>query len=581
MSTFTSAPFDDKSPFTTRPVIAGTHGALAAGHYLGSVTGLQILERGGNAIDAAAAIGFSIAVLEPHMNSVGGEVPLLIYLAKEERVVVISGQGPAPKDAKIEWFRSRGMSLIPGDGFLGAVVPSIVATWIEALKRFGTMRLRDVISPAIALAEDGFPIHHALRQTIVHDSKRIREEWPSTARIFLPAGKVPNENDVFRQVELARMLRRLVEAEHDSSEVGRLDGLEAARKEFYEGEIAHKIVDFVGIGVLDASGSVNKGFISLEDLSAYQPKVEEPVSTSYREYEVFKCGPWTQGPVFLQQLNLLEGYDLGSLGHNSADYVHLLVEVAKLAFADREKYYGDPDFDDVPIETLLSKRYASERRQRIDMSRSALDLGAGEISDSHPSKTSPQNKVGDTTHLDVADRRGNIVSATQSGGWIMSSPVVEGLGFALSTRGQTFFLDPSRNNALAPGKRPRTTLTPSLAFKDGKPFMAFGTPGGDAQDQWSLQFFLNFSEFGMNLQQAIDAPSFHTLHFPGSFYPKDSDPLKVVLESGIGKAVAEDLGRRGHNVQICPDWQNGRVSAVARDSQTGVLFAAASPKMIF
>jgi gamma-glutamyltranspeptidase / glutathione hydrolase len=564
------------SNFTTRPVIMGTHGVVAAGHYLATPAGLRMLELGGNAIDAAASIGFALSVLEPHMNSIGGEVPVLLYSAKEERTVAISGQGPAPRAATIEWFESQDIDMIPGDGLLPAVVPSVVGTWIEALEQFGTLSLKQVLTSAIELAEEGFPIHHILAETIEAKSKRFIKEWPTTARTFLPGGKLPEEGQVLRQKELAKTLRRLVDAEGTASQTDRIAGLEAARREFYEGYIARKLVDFCkGNEFLDASGSRHSGLLSYEDLAAYRARIEAPLSTDYREYEVFKCGPWTQGPVFLQQLNVLESYDLPSMGFNSPDYIHLVVECAKLAFADREAYYGDPEFDHVPLKTLLSKQYARGRRKQIDMKHASLELKAGVAGSSGKKPT----KTGDTTHLDVIDKWGNMVSATQSGAWIRDSPLVEGLGFATSTRAQMFYLDPKRNNALAPGKRPRTTLTPSLAYKNGRPYMVFGTPGADSQDQWSLQFFLNHVDFGMNLQEAIDAPSFHSLHFPSSFYPRKAQIGKLMVEGRIPSGTRADLRRRGHLVEICGDWENGRVSAISKEAD--VIRGAASPKTIF
>ena len=564
--------------FTTRPVLMGTHGMVAAGHYLGAMAGLRMLEKGGNAFDAAAAVGFSLGVLEFHQNTIGGEVPMLIYPSKEQRVIAVSGQGPAPKAAKLDWFVSRGMGAIPGDGLTSSVVPSIVATWIEVLKHYGTMRLVDVLNSAIDLAENGFPIQGALHDDIASYEAKYLKEWPTSAKTLIPNGRVPDEGEVFKQPELARTFRTLVEAEKAASDASRVGGLEAARKEFYEGGIAESIVKFSENKFLDASGDYNSGFLGLEDLSDYRPKIEEPVTTSYRDYDVFKCGPWTQGPVFLQQLNVLEDFDLESLGHNSADYIHLLLETAKLCYDDRERYYGDPDFDSVPLNTLLSKQHASELRSKIDMHH-ATNVQTPSAIAPLKSRPNPSGRPGDTTHLDVVDKWGNMVAATQSGGWVHSSPLVENLGFALSTRAQIFYLDPGRNNHLQPGKRPRTTLTPSFAFKDGRPYMAFGTPGGDQQDQWTLQFFLNLAAFDMNLQEAIDAPSFHSFHFPISFFPRTADPNKVVVEGRIPKDIQENLTKRGHVVQQTEQWWNGRVSAVMQDQKTGVLKGAASAKL--
>jgi gamma-glutamyltranspeptidase / glutathione hydrolase len=559
------------STFTTRPVIQGLHGVVSAGHYLGAITGFQILERGGNAFDAAAAVGFALAVLEPHQNSVGGEVPILACPRERNEVLAISGQGQLPHAANIAWFRSRGITLVPGDGFLPAVVPSVVGTWIEVLKHFGTMRLRDVIAPAVDLAENGFPMYYRLRSVISENAQRFASEWKTTAATFLPDGKIPEEGHVFKQPQLARTFRTLIEAEARKSD--RKDGLEAARKEFYEGKIALLLMKFLKeFKSTDSTGMAHESFLELEDLSSYRTTIEDPVSTTFSDYEVFKCGPWTQGPVFLQQLNLLESLDIKSYEHNTADYIHAVVEAAKLAFADRDAYYGDPNFASVPISMLVSKEHARKESKMIDMKRVSF------ADHNHAKKAEGMKQSGDTTHLDVIDKWGNMVSATQSGGWIESSPLIAELGFALSTRAQMFDLDHRSNNALMPGKRPRTTLTPSLAFKNGRPFMAFGTPGGDQQDQWTLQFFLNYALFGMNLQEAIDSPSFHALHLVSSFYPRDFQAGRLVMEDRIPKQVIEELERRGHLVEVVGGWENGKVCAVARDPDTGVIFGASSPK---
>jgi gamma-glutamyltranspeptidase/glutathione hydrolase len=351
---------------------------------------------------------------------------------------------------------------------------------------------------------------------------------------------------------------------------------------FYKGEIAERIAQFAGENeFLDATGRKNRGLLVKEDVSIYSARLDEPATVRYRGYEVYKCGPWTQGPVFLQQLSLLEGYDLAALGHNSPAYIHLVTEAAKLAFADRERWYGDPDFVSVPLARLLSKEYAAERRLLIDPDHASLELRPGDAAPVllHERGGGQATDNGDTTHLDALDRWGNVVSATPSGGWFASSPVIKGLGFPLGTRLQMFSLDPAHPNAVMPGKRPRTTLTPSLALKDGSLFLAFGTPGGDQQDQWSLQFFLNHVGFNMNLQEAADAPTFHTLHFPSSFYPHGAQLGSLVVEGRIPEATRAMLRDKGHRVQTTGDWSNGRVLAVKFDAQKGVLSAAASARM--
>lgn len=566
--------------FITRPLVMGTHGVVSSGHYLASLIGLRILEKGGNAIDAGVASGLALAVLEPHNYTIGGETPILIYSADEQTVYAINGQGTAAKAASIEWYKNRGINIIPGDGFLPATVPASFDAWITALAVFGTLSLADVLTPAIELAEEGFPVYHYLHSVLRSSSDRFRREWPTTAEVFMPNGELPEIGQILIQSDLAKTFKRLLEAEKKNLHLGRKSALQAARDCYYKGEIAEKIVTFIrGNEVLDSSGMRNKGILDLEDFASYRTKIEEPVAADYRGLRIYKCGPWTQGPVFLQQLNILEGFDLASLGHNSPHYIHIVVEAAKLAYADREQHYGDPDFVHVPLERLLSKEYAEERRKLIDPEKASLEL--------RPSNRDTIQKIvedtdktfnSDTTHLDVIDGYGNMISATPSGGWIQSSPVIGGLGFPLGTRGQMFHLDPSHPEALAPCKRPSTTLTPSLVTKDERPFMVFGTPGGDMQDQWTLQFFLNFVEFNMNLQQAIDAPTFHTLHFPSSFYPHGAHPGLVAVEERIPEETRKALVSRGHKIQVDRAWSHGRVTAVMVDEEKGVIVGAASPR---
>jgi gamma-glutamyltranspeptidase/glutathione hydrolase len=402
----------------------------------------------------------------------------------------------------------------------------------------------------------------------------------------------------------------MCQAEAAVQHKGRVAGIEAARDVFYEGEIAERIIDFIASNpVEDASGTAHTGLLSYEDMAEWHATVEDPVTLNYRGLDVHKCSSWTQGPVFLQQLAILEGFDLKALGHNSADYLHTLIEGAKLAFADREAYYGDPLFDQVPFDVLLSKEYATERRNLIDAEASP-ELRPGDVGRGVPAyatlRAEPQGEafdvlednrralnvagrevrdlglghahVGDTTHLDAVDREGNMVAATPSGGWIGSSPVIQGLGFPLGTRGQMFYLNPRRPNALAPRKRPRATLTPSLVTRDGEPFMVFGTPGGDGQDQWTLQFFLNYVDFGMNIQEALDAPTVHSVHFPSSFYPRDAYPGRMMAEGRIPQEVITELERRGHEVVVTDGWVNGKVMGIHYDRARGVILGGVSPR---
>jgi gamma-glutamyltranspeptidase/glutathione hydrolase len=570
--------------FTTRPVIVGTHGIVAAGHYLAATAGFRILERGGNAVDAGVAAGLALEVLKPQSTGIGGEVPILIAPVggwNGRPVVAIKGQGCAPRAATIDWFGKAEIDLIPGDGFLPATVPGAFGAWATALLHFGRLTLAEVLEPAIELAEEGFPVYGGLRDSIVHNADKFLTQWPSSAAIYLPNGKPPALDDLIYQADWARTFKGVVEAERKGRSTGRQAGIQAGIDYFYQGPIARALADFAAsTEVLDASGRKHRGLLRYDDLASYETRVEAPVGLDYRGYRVYKCGPWSQGPVFLQQLALLEGFDLGKLGHNSPDYLHLLTEAAKLAFADREHYYGDPDFVSVPLDRLLSKEYAAERRQLIDRERASAELRPGDapvlaVADAG---ARPQTYRGDTTHLDAVDAEGNLFAATPSGGWIPTSPVVPGLGFPLGTRGQMFSLDPTHPNALRPGKRPRTTLTPSLALRDGQPWLAFGTPGGDQQDQWTLQFFLNVVDFGFDLQAALDAPTVHSLHFPSSFYPRDAHPNRLVVENRIGPEVRAALAARGHEVVEGEAWANGQVTAVEFDQRQGVLRGAASPR---
>ncbi len=562
-----------------RPVIHGRHGMVSSEHYLGTAAGVSVLEHGGNAVDAAAAVGFALSVLEPHQNGIGGEAPILVYWARDRRVHAVNGQGWAPKAATIEHFRSLGLELIPGDGLLPATVPAAVDAWILALQRFGTMSLGQVLGYAISLAEDGFPMSPALRACIEGNRQRFAEQWRTSAAIYLPGGEVPAVGDLFSNLDWASTMKKLAAAESLNAAAGREGALEAAHRAFYEGEIAKTIEGWCRDNEFeDASGEKHRGLLTADDLGGYRGRIEDPVSTSYHGYRVHKCGPWCQGPVFLQQLNLLADFDLPAMGHNTADYIHTVIECAKLAFTDRETYYADPDFADVPLDRLLSKEYAAERRRGID----PKEAFTGEASQTDERDTEAEPSApGDTTHLDVVDRWGNMVSATPSGAWIQSSPVVAGLGFPLGTRGQMFYLDESHPERLEPGKRPSTTLTPSLALAEarGLPHIAFGTPGGDCQDQWTLQFFLNFVHFGMGLQEAIDAPTVHSTHFANSFYPHDAHPGEMHAEERIPGKVLDELRARGHIVHVDPPWSHGGVLAVALDPLSGMMSGAASPRL--
>jgi gamma-glutamyltranspeptidase/glutathione hydrolase len=568
--------------FATRPVLQGTLGMVAAGHYLAAAIGLRLLEAGGNAVDAGVAAGFALALLKPQSVGIGGEGPILIHLAQSGRSIAITGQGWAPRAATIDYFRSQGISLIPSDGFLPATVPAQFAAWCTALQHFGTATLAEVLGPAVEMAESGFPMYSALRNGIARVADRFLTEWPTSAAIYLPGGRLPDDGELIRNPDWARTLKGAIDASLRAAGSGREAAIQAAIDYFYTGPVAEQAVRFSSDNAFaDDSGEAHTGLLSLDDFATYGANgtaIEDPVSANYRGVDVLKCGPWSQGPVLLQQLKLLEGYDVRALGHNTVEYLHVYLECAKLAFADRERYYGDPEFTTVPMSRLLSDEYAAERRALIDRRRASLDQRPGSVAAAYAASGAKWPVVtADTTHVDAVDRWGNLFAATPSGGWIGSSPVVEGLGFPLGTRGQMFYLDERHANSLVPRKRPRTTLSPSLALRDGQPWLAFGTPGGDQQDQWSLQFFLNMVDFGMDMQEALDAPTVQSTHFPGSFYPHRADPGGARVESRIGAEVRDELAARGHKVSVDGPWSHGQVTAVAREAN-GVFSGAASPR---
>jgi gamma-glutamyltranspeptidase/glutathione hydrolase len=578
--------------FTTRPELAGTFGMVASTHWLASAAGMAVLEEGGNAFDAAVAAGFVLQVVEPHLNGPAGEVPVLGFDVEGGRPFVLDGQGPAPAAATLTEFAGLGLDLVPGTGLLAACVPAAFGTWLLLLERYGTMRLRDVLSYAISYAEAGYPMLAGASEAIAAVAPMFAEHWPGSAEIYL-AGGVPAPGSRFANKPLAAVYQRIL-AEAESAGSNREQQIEAARRAFYEGFVAEAIAHFLASAeVMDVTGMRHRGLLAESDMAAWRASVEQPVTLEFGGLTVCKTGPWGQGPVFLQQLAMLAGFDLAAMAPDSADFVHTVTEVAKLAFADREAWYGDPRQSDVPLADLLSTGYAAERRG-LAGSEASGDFRPGSPGGLQPrlpmfalarfgpaaagmaGVASPALGPGDTCHLDVADRFGNMVAATPSGGWLQSSPVIPGLGFCLGTRAQMFALTPGLANTLAPRRRPRTTLTPSLALRDGSPYLAFGTPGGDQQDQWTLSFFLRHAVHGMNLQEAIDAPAFHTDHFPSSFYPRWSLPRSLAVESRFGADVIDNLRARGHEVDVRPPWSLGRISAVAR--RDGFLYAAANPR---
>jgi gamma-glutamyltranspeptidase / glutathione hydrolase len=580
-------------PFTTRPEIKGTFGVAASTHWLATAVAMRTLERGGNAFDAAVACAFTLQVVEPHLNGPGGEVPLILWSAKERRARVLCGQGTAPAKATIAAFRSLGLPLVPGTGLLPATVPGAFDAWMQLLRDYGTLSLREVLEPAIHYAANGYPVVARISQAIVAVGRLFREHWPSSAAVYLPA---PQPGAIFKNERLAQTYERVLrEAE---AETGRERQIENARAAWYRGFVAEVIDRFYRDEIMDCSGRRHRGLLTAQDLAGWQATYEEPLARDYRGYTVLKCGPWSQGLVLLAQLALAEHLDLDGLDPLGDEFVHRVAESAKLCFADRDAWLGDPKFIDVPVNELLSKDYASQRAGMVT-NKANPDFRPGSPGGRKPklpgfaeesarlAKTANSSLgigeptfaelvVGDTCHLDVIDRWGNIVSATPSGGWLSSSPVVPALGFSVNTRLQISWLDELLPGALAPGKRPSTTLSPSLALRDGQPYLSFGTPGGDQQDQWQTIFFLRHVHHRMNLQQAIDAPAWHINHFVQSFWPRTVDTNRLTLESRFEKSVLENLKSRGHQVVVGEPWSEGRLSACAKDGD--LLRAAANPR---
>jgi len=577
--------------FTTRPELKGTFGMVSSTHWLASQCGMAVLERGGNAFDAAVAAGFVLQVVEPHLNGLGGEVPILLWDVTRKRVEAVCGQGPAPATASIDGVRDLGLAEIPGTGLVAACVPGAFGGWMALLRDHGTWRLADVLQFAIGYAESGYPLLPRIVDTIAMVEPLFREHWPSSAATYFADG-LPHAGQLFRNGDLAATYRRLVR--ESGSATGREEQIDAAIRSFYSGFVAEAIDRHCKEAVMDSSGNPHPGYLAGSDMAAFNARHEEPVTTDFHGWAVAKCGPWSQGPVFLQQLRLLEPYRIGSKEFLSAEHIHLVIECAKLAFADREAWYGDPDFSRVPLAELLSAGYATERRRLVGVEAS-VELRPGSpsglqphlplrdsqaVSPGHWTGTGSQSLGavrGDTVHVAVADRHGNLVACTPSGGWLQSSPVIAGLGFCLGTRAQMFNLDPTHPNHLEGGKRPRTTLSPSLALRDGAPRLAFGTPGGDQQDQWTLEFFLAHALFGLDLQAALDAPMFHTSHFPSSFAPHDAHPGRLHSEP-MAPGVLDELRSRGHEVVEAEPWSLGRTCAVAVDPGNGVLSAGANAR---
>jgi gamma-glutamyltranspeptidase/glutathione hydrolase len=581
---------------TFRPVVRGKRGVVAGGQPLSVEAGLRIFQRGGNAVDAGVATILAASVIEFSHFSFGGEVPILIKL-KGQKVVVIEGMGQAPMKATREFFVNRALSdampgstmsvarktgLIPSTGPLSATVPAVLDACVTALDQFGTKTLAEVMEPAIQLA-DGFPIDE-LRVQYIKTRAPIFAQWEAAKRVFLPGGEVPKVGDIFVQADLARTLRQIVRAERLASRGTRNNrhaGLMAARDYFYRGPIARRIGDYM---------QANGGLIAADDFAKFAAKVGQPVVTEYRGYQVFKAGFWTQGPAMIETLNMLEGFDLKKMGHNSPAYIHTLAEALKLALADRDRYYGDPNFVKIPTTELLSKEYAALRRPLIDERHASLAQQPGDPMNMKAVLASAVKTIGrasalpeieranDTTCVNVVDKDGNMFSATPSGAWLPA--VVAGdTGVLMGQRLQSSLTDANSPNVVAPGKRPRITLTPTLVLKGGEPFMVLSTPGGDNQDQALLQVLLNIIEFGMNPQEAVEAPRFDTQHYVSSFDDHEFLPGSLNVESRVGLKAIQELSQKGHKVKVQGEW--GTLSSptvITYDPKTGVAAAGADPR---
>ncbi len=589
--------FPGPDRFTTRPEIDGSFGVVASTHWIATAVGMGILERGGNAFDAGVATAFTLQIIEPHLNGPGGDVPLILHDARRDKPIVVCGQGPAPAGATIALYRSLGLDLVPGTGLLAPCIPGCFDAYMLILRDHGTMSLADMLQPAIHYSRNGFPMLERIAATIDIVKQMFLDHWPTSAAVYLKDGKVPEVKSLFANPALADTYERVLN-EAESVGGNREAQIEKARKVWSQGFVAEAIDRFCHTQeIMDVSGRRHRGVLTGQDMATWRASVEAPIHYDYGRYRVFKPGPWCQGLVTLQQLALLKGFPLDGMDPAGADFIHLVVESSKLAFADREAFYGDPDFVDVPVGALLSDAYNRERRKLIGR-RASLELRPGSIEGfggvvrfreatgaraavgatgaGEPTVGKLGGTRGDTVHFDIIDKHGNMISATPSGGWLQSSPVIPELGFPLGTRMQMFWLEESLPNSLAPGKRPRTTLTPTMAWRDGEPYLAWGTPGGDQQDQWIAQFFLRHVHCGLNLQESIDAPAWHSEHFPSSFWPRAARPGALVVEGRLPEATVKDLMARGHGVEVGGNWSEGRLTAASREG--GRLRAGANPR---
>jgi gamma-glutamyltranspeptidase/glutathione hydrolase len=590
--------------FTTRPEITGSFGVVSSTHWIASAVAFGVLERGGNAFDAAVAGGFTLHAVEPHLNGPAGDMSLLFYDARTRRPRALCGQGVAPAGATIEHYRAQGLSLVPATGLLATVVPGSFDAWLLLLRDHGSLRLSELLAPAIHYLRHGVPVLERIHSQIDAIADFMRRYWPDSAAIYLPGGSAPATGSLLRNPRLAQTWERLI-SEAEAAGSGREEQIEAARNCWAQGFVAEAIDHYCRHSeVMDSSGRPQQAVLRGDDMANWRACYDEPMFSDYGDYRLCKCGPWSQGPAALQTLNLLKGFDLAAMDPLGPDFVHSVVEAIKLAYADREAYYGDPDFISVPVATLLSDEYAEQRRRLITAAASlelrpgsidgyeinipqnqeldqdelaALNrLGAGEPTVAKTAADGIRISAGDTCHIDVIDRHGNMVAAMPSGGWLHSSPVIPGLGFPLNSRAQMFWLQPGLPASLAPGKRPRTTLTPSLLLREAEPYAVYGTPGGDQQDQWQMIFLLRHLNHGLNLQESIDLPSFHSEHFPSSFFPRSSTPGLLVAEDRFPAATLTELARRGHQVDSSGSWSEGRLCAASQ--WQGVLKAGANPR---
>lgn len=586
--------------FTTRPTLEGTFGMVSSTHWLASQAGMRMLECGGNAFDAAVAAGFVLHVVEPHLNGPGGEVPAIITTASDPTPRVLCGQGPAPAAATIEHFRDLGLDLIPGSGPLAAAVPGAVDAWLLLLRDHGSLPLETVLEPAIGYAAAGHPLLARVGETVAAVHELFEADWPTSAQLWLSDGRPPAPGSLFRNPAYARTLQRLVDEARAAGTVRDVQ-IDAARRSWSQGFVAESIDRFARRAYRDSSDEAHPGLITGADMAAYEASWEDPATLDWHGYQVAKTPAWGQGPVLLQTLAILDALDDPDVYDPSTTRgIHAEAEALKLAFADREAWYGDGP--DVPTTSLLSSDYARDRADLIDDARASLDLRPGRPDGrqpqlpsilGHPTATPDDRRDpttgeptvqsdgitrGDTCHVDIVDRWGNMISATPSGGWLQSSPTIPELGFPLGSRLQMFWLEEGLAASLQPGRRPRTTLSPTMVSRDGQPVLACGTPGGDQQDQWQLLFLLRHLVGRRSLQEAIDAPMWHTTSLPASFYPRGIEPGGLVVEDRIDADVLAQLREMGHRIQLSGPWSLGRMCAVSRDPGTGILGAGANPR---